>query len=134
MDNTIGSLTSSEIIVVDADDRIDKVVEILDFHKLSCVPVVDIEGECFGVISAPDLVHFQKMNLNPRAQLAWEFCTHNIIEVSSDLSIRETAKLMIKNKIHHIIVSDNKILKGIVSSIDIIESMLTEEGSGEFKF
>jgi CBS domain-containing protein len=124
MDKLIGSLATKKVVVVDLDERINKVIETLDSHNLSCVPVIDSDGKCFGVISSPDLVHFQKMNLNPKAELAWEFCTHNFIEVGSATPIKDVAELMIKNKIHHIIVSDKTLLKGIVSSIDIIEHFL----------
>jgi len=129
MDKAISNLVASEVVVVGLNDRIEIVVETLDSNKLSCVPVVDSEGKCFGVISSPDLVHFQKMNLNPKAELAWEVCTHKIIEVSPNISIKEAAELMIKNKIHHIIISENNSLKGIVSSIDIIENCLLKQNA-----
>jgi CBS domain-containing protein len=69
------------------------------------------------------------MNLNPKAELAWEVCTHKIIEVSPNISIKEAAELMIKNKIHHIIISKNNSLKGIVSLIDITENCLLKQNA-----
>lgn len=129
MDKSISSLAVADLVVVDINDRIDTVVDILDSHKLSCVPVVDSEGKCFGVISSPDIVHFQQMNLNPKAELAWEVCTHKIIEVSPGISVKEAAELMAKNKIHHIVITENNSLKGIVSSIDIIENCLLKQNA-----
>ena len=122
MNETISNLIATELVSVDLDDTIKVVIETLDTHKLSCVPVVDSDGKCFGVISSPDLVHFQKMKINPKAELAWEVCTHNFIELSPKASINEAVELMVKNKIHHIIISENNSLKGILSSLDIIES------------
>lgn len=124
MNKTVGSLISKNLIVVNVDERVENVIETLDKNELCCIPVVDSHGRCFGVISASDLVHFQKMKLNPKAELAWEVCTHNFIEVSPDVTAKEAAVLMVDNKIHHIIVSEGSILKGIISSMDIIEKFL----------
>ena len=96
---------------------------------LSCVPVVNQDGECFGVISAPDLIHFHQARKNPLAEKAWEMCTHQMIEVDTELSIEDAAQLMIDNNIHHLIVSDGQAIKGIVSSLDILRGYLpTESG------
>lgn len=115
------------IITVDLDDTAEHVEEILDSHKLSCVPVIDSEGKCFGVISATDFVHFYIAHKNPKVEHAWEVCTHKIIEVSPDISVIEASELMVKNKIHHLVVTENNAIKGIVSSIDLIRECLLKE-------
>jgi CBS domain-containing protein len=51
MDKAISSIVVANVVTVNINDRIDTVVDVLDSHKLSCVPVVDSEGKCFGVIS-----------------------------------------------------------------------------------
>jgi len=79
-----------------------------------------IKEHVFGVISAPDLVHFHNARKNPIAEHAWEMCTHKIIEVSSDLTVKDAASLMVKNNIHHLVVTEDGSIKGIVSSIDIL--------------
>jgi len=129
MDKPISSLMEKYITTVDINDTVDKVEELLDSHKLSCVPVVDSKGGCFGVISAPDLVHFHAIRKNPRAVRAWEVCTHKIIEVSPDISVKEAAELMVKNKVHHIVITENEIIRGIVSSIDIVEEYLLKQNA-----
>ncbi|MGZ8175620.1 MULTISPECIES: CBS domain-containing protein [Methylobacter] len=53
-------------------------------------------------------------------------CTHKVIEVSPDTSASETAKLMLKHKINHIVITENKIIKGIVSSIDFVGEYLKQ--------
>ncbi len=127
MDRPILSVMQKHVTTVDFNASVDSVEKTLNEYKLSCVPVVDSEGSCFGVISAPDLVHFHMMRKNSRAERAWEVCTHKVIEVSPDTSIKEVAELMIKNKIHHIVVIDNKSIKGIVSSIDLVEEYLVKQ-------
>jgi CBS domain-containing protein len=117
------------IITVDLDTTAEHVEEILDSHKLSCVPVIDPKGKCFGIISATDFVHFHNAHKNPKAEKAWEVCTHKTIEVSPDISIEEASELMVKYKIHHLMVTDNNVMKGIVSSIDIIRACLLNKSA-----
>jgi len=124
MRKQITSLIGENVITVKLNDSVETVEKVLDSNQLSCVPVINTQGECFGVISAPDLVHFHNARKNPIAERAWEMCTHKIIEVSSDISVREAAELMVKNNIHHLVVVEDGSIKGIVSSIDILRGYI----------
>lgn len=108
------------IITVNLNDTARHVAEVLDSHKLSCLPVIDSKGKCFGVISTTDFIHFYNENKNPNAEHAWEICTHKIIEVNPNISIIEASKLMVENKVHHLVVTENNVIKGIISSIDLL--------------
>lgn len=122
MDKPISALMEKNIILVDMNDTIDQVSALLDAHKLSCVPVVDANGNCFGVISLPDLLHFQRLHKNAKNVRAWEVCSHKVIEAEPDVSVNEVARLMLHNKIHHLVIIENKLIIGIVSSLDLIDS------------
>jgi len=124
MRKQITSLIGENVITVKLNDSVETVEKVLDSNQLSCVPVINTQGECFGVISAPDLVHFHNARKNPIAERAWEMCTHKIIEVSSDISVKEAAELMVKNNIHHLVVVEDGSIKGIVSSIDILRGYI----------
>lgn len=120
MRKPVTSLIGESVITVGLNDTVETVEKVLDSNQLSCVPVINDQGECFGVISAPDLVHFHNARKNPIAERAWEMCTHKTIEVSPDISVKDAAALMVKNNIHHLVVIEDGSIKGIVSSIDII--------------
>ena len=130
MKKHITSLIEEDVITVALNDTVDTVERVLDSHHLSCVPVINDRGECFGVISAPDLVHFHNARKNPSAERAWEMCTHKTIEVSPGISVKQAAELMVKNNIHHLVVVEDGSIKGIVSSIDILRgAVLSETGT-----
>lgn len=126
MDKPISLLMNKHITTVDINDTIDQVEKIMDSHKSTCALVIGSDQSCFGVISYPDIVHFHERGKNPKTERAWELCTHMVIEVSPDTSARETAKLMLKHKINHIVITENKIIKGIVSSIDFVGEYLKQ--------
>lgn len=126
MDKPISLIMNKHTTTVDISDTIDKVQQIMKAHKYSCVPVIDPNHSCFGVICYLDILRFHELGRNPKAERAWELCTHRVIEVSPDTSVRETAELMIKNKIHHIVITENELITGIVSSIDFVREYLKQ--------
>lgn len=126
MDRPISSMPISRIMrksvwTVDSEESIERVEDLLITHHLSSVPVVDSQGALFGIISAPDLVIFHAARKNAKAARAWEICTHKPIVVGPATPIGEVASLMVKNRIHHVVVSENKRIAGIVSSLDFVE-------------
>jgi len=122
MDKPVSTIMEKQMVTVDLNDTVGKVEELMYSNRLSCIPVIDSERICFGVISATDVSHFFALRENPKTVRAWEVCTHKIIEVSPDISIREAAELMIQNKIHHLVISEQDTIIGIASSNDIIEA------------
>ncbi len=126
MDKPISLLMDKHITTVDFNDTIFKVEELMNSRKLSFVVVIDSNKNCFGVISYPDIVRFHVQGKNSKNERAWELCTHKVIEVSSDTSTRETAKLMIKKKIHHVVITENNLITGIVSSNDFVTEYLKQ--------
>lgn len=127
MNNSIITIMEKNIVIADLEDTAESIIEILDSHKLSCVPIVDSSGNCFGVISATDFIHFYHEHINPKAVRAWEICTHKIIEVSPDISMVEASELMIRNKIHHLVVIEAGKIIGIISSIDLLREYMANK-------
>jgi signal-transduction protein with cAMP-binding, CBS, and nucleotidyltransferase domain len=121
MDKPISYMMTKNVWTADTEDTVEKVDELLNAHRLSSLPVVDSKGVIFGIISAPDLVHFHSARRNPKAVRAWEICTYKPIEVDPTTPVGEVAGLMVKNKIHHVVVTENGSIKGVVSSLDFVE-------------
>ncbi len=105
------------------DDSIALVQELLSSQNISFVPVVDSCGKCFGVISAKDLLHFHHEKRNAIAEHAWEICTHKIIEVHPLASLEQLVELVLENAVHHLIVTEKGVIKGVISSVDVIRAM-----------
>lgn len=118
----LSDIMREHVTLVNVDDTVEDVECILGAHKYSCVPVVDPEDHCFGIITSNDILKFHMMNRNAKKVRAWEICSHLLIEVSPTLSMKDASMLMIKNKIHHLVISQDNAIKGIVSSIDLLEA------------
>jgi signal-transduction protein with cAMP-binding, CBS, and nucleotidyltransferase domain len=84
-------------------------------------------GKGSDCADAQPVVRASSLNRKSKAERAWEVFTHKVIEVSPALSIKEATELMIENHIHHLVVTENKSIKGIVSSIDLLKSCFSKQ-------
>ena len=121
INNPISEIMSDQVVVIGADCNIAEAQEILNSSGLRTAPVVDVNGKCFGVIGAADILHTYEAKENFKDTRAWEICTHNILSVEPSSPVSEAINLMIKNGVHHIIVIEKSKIKGIISVLDIIK-------------
>ncbi len=126
MENPISVLMTREIWTVGSEDTIDKVEHLFALHNLSVAPVVDEVGSLFGVISSYDLLSFTAARRNPRATRAWELCTYKPVAVGPDTPISHVARIMLTNKMHHVLIVDDGQLKGIVSTLDFVKQCVPD--------
>lgn len=111
---------------VSMDDSIEQVDVLMKARRISSAPVYDRDGAILGIITATDLVNFQTMGRDPKAVHAWEICTYRPIEVTPDTPLIDVAGLMLAHRIHHVVVMENEVLKGIVSSLDFVRLFMRQ--------
>lgn len=128
MDKPISFMMAKTVWTVDTEDTIESVDSLLSSRNLSAVPIVDKKGDVFGILSSLDLLHFHATKKNPKAVRAWELCTYKPIAVSPETPVSKVAELMIKNKIHHILITEKGSLRGIVSALDFVEQYVLKGG------
>lgn len=126
MHRLISDMMTKSVWIANTEDTVEKVEAVLNAHRLSSVPVVDSDGLIFGIISAPDLVLFHSERKNSKAIRAWEICTHKPIEVGPSTPIGDVAILMVKNRVHHVVVTENRKVQGFVSSLDFVEQYVLQ--------
>lgn len=129
MNQPISRVMAKTVWTAGMEDTAETVEELLNRRSLSAVPVVDENGQVFGIVSAADILHLRAAKKNPRAVRAWELCTYKPITVNPETSIGEVARLMIKHKIHHVPVVDSGKLCGFVSALDFVEQYVLKGGT-----
>jgi CBS domain-containing protein len=124
MNGPISHIMAKTVWTVAREDTAEKVEELLNHHLLSAVPVVEENGGVFGIISAADLLHLHAAKKHLKSVRAWELCSYKPVAVRPDTPIIEVAKLMVEKKIHHVLVTENGKLLGIVSALDFVEQIV----------
>jgi CBS domain-containing protein len=127
-DQPISTIMTKNVVVVDYQDTIEKVEAVLNSRGHHCVPVGDKAGSIFGVISLKDIEAFHRAKKNPKTIRAWEICTYKPVQLEPEDSVINAAKLMAEKNINHIVVTKNKTIQGILSSLDIVKQVVSQNG------
>ncbi|HEU4372834.1 MAG TPA: CBS domain-containing protein [Telluria sp.] len=127
MSKPISSMMAEQAISVDMDATMEQVEEALRASDLSAVPVIDSANRSvLGLISARDLVRFHGDKKNAAAVRAWEICTYKPVEASPDTPVSEVAALMVARGVHHVVITENNEIRGIVSALDFVKQFISE--------
>lgn len=129
MNNSVVEVMHASVVTVGMQDTVQRVEEVLNERNLSSVPVIDpARQDCFGIISLKDISHFHATKKNPKAVLAWEICTYRPLTATPETPVGEVGRMMTEHHIHHVVIVEDGLLKGIVSSLDIIGACLESCG------
>lgn len=128
MNTPISSLMNSPVRSVGMDDTVQAVEALMSQHDLSWVPVIEQSGAPVGVIALSDLVQFHTRDGDPAVVSAWQICHYKPISVNADTSVAEVARLMVAHKIHHVVVTKNDTMVGVVSALDFVRRFVVEAG------
>jgi CBS domain-containing protein len=125
---SVGDLMTPDPIVASVDMPLAEAAEIMDFYRVSGLPVVDWNGCLVGVISQTDLLHVRTTNA---LWHAWpglsvrHLMTRPAVIVTSNTGVDEAAELMERLRIHRLVVTDtdDETPIGVLSVTDLIRSM-----------
>ncbi|GHF79709.1 CBS domain-containing protein [Thalassotalea marina] len=120
MNQPISDIMQKNVIVAHIEDTIQEIEQFLAQNHLSFLPIIDDQGKCFGVISDYDLLKFHKDMGNSQVEHAWEICSHAIIEVTANTPIFSAAELLVSKKIHHLVITEQDKVEGVVSATDLL--------------
>jgi len=144
---TAADLMSRDVVSIPQDMSLRAAAHLLSQAHITGAPVVNAEGQCVGVLSATDFLHWveepDQAYLSARAVTAetcceWQYIdleavpaddvrthmTSDPVTVAPETSIYAMAELMVEAHIHRVIVTDkgNRPI-GMVSSTDILAAV-----------
>ena len=95
-------------------------------NHILAVPVVRPEGEAVGIVTATDLID----DLKDRAPVSL-IMTERVYKVPAYNDVAVAARVMLKHRIHHAVVTHVQKVVGIISSFDLLR--LVEDRRFEMK-
>lgn len=110
---TAQNVMSTTVVTVGPDEPVQAIASLLDFHRISGVPVVNASRAVVGVVSQADV-------MGRTGQTAADIMTQPAVTVGDDMSIDEIAALMIRSRINRVPVVRADRLVGLVSRGDIV--------------
>lgn len=144
----VGDLMTRDVVAIAGNAGLDELTTLLLEHKISGVPVVDPEsGTLLGVVSQSDLVHYrsQATTTAPESsgfhQSLWfdmllsepvpeqpsevkvcDIMTPYIYFATPDASLKAVLEIMLENRIHRVVITEQERLVGVISSLDLLRS------------
>ena len=125
---TVGELMTGDPIVASIDMPLADAAELMDFYRVSGLPVVDWNGFLVGVVSQTDLLHARTTEA---LWHAWpgltvrHLMTRPAVTVRSSATVEEAAETMERLRIHRLVVVDpnGETAIGVLSVSDLVRSM-----------
>jgi CBS domain-containing protein len=125
---TVGELMTSDPVVTNVDTPLADAAAMMDFYRISGLPVVDWEGCLVGVVSQTDMLHARTTE---PLWSAWpglavrHLMTRPAVTVTPDVSVEEAARIMDERRIHRLVVTtaDGETPIGVLSVSDLVRAM-----------
>lgn len=132
LNKPISDVMTREVVSVDPSQKLIDVKHIFEkrnFHHH--IPVTE-KGKLVGMISLVDYLYsIKNATLDDDEKLYSELSVKDImrdnpVSKRSSVSIKEVAEELAKGEVHAVVIADEGVLKGIVSTADIIRFFLRQ--------
>ncbi|NIP31990.1 MAG: CBS domain-containing protein [Candidatus Dadabacteria bacterium] len=95
---------------------VEHVKKMMKKNKVHAIPVLDGENELRGIVSSMDMTEDLK-NKTPISKVM----TEKVYTIPMYNDIHHVARLMRNHKVHHVVVTHEKKIVGILSSFDLLK-------------
>jgi acetoin utilization protein AcuB len=143
---TVKDIMTEQVVCLEEQDNIDKVMKVMQKGKFRHVPVVDKQKKLVGIISDRDvlrLLPFRKIQRRPQSEVfraelfdvepnepvthqqVYSIMNRNVIHVQPDCGFHDVVKMLHEMKISCVPVTDeDKKILGIATVTDVMRGLL----------
>jgi len=129
---------STPVITIDAKETIQTAINLLLDNHISLLPVIE-DGKLVGIVTDRDLkrvspsdaclLDFQNIMYHVSRLEVGSVMTKNPITVTPDLTVEETAEILLHNKISGVPVVDaNGAIQGVITKEDLFSALISVTG------
>ena len=116
MNVKVHELMSASVVTAQPHQSVEHVRDMLEKNHIGLAPVVDSDDHPVGVISVTDLAH----DLKPGTPIK-TIMTDKIYTVPQYDDVSIAARVMRNHQIHHVIVTDEQKVVGVLSAFDMLK-------------
>jgi CBS domain-containing protein len=119
----------SDIITINPETRVLDIHRMFVEEEIHGAPVVDDDGVVCGVVSSLDLLRIVRDELEPDAGedglTAKDAMSRELVSVPSTATVAEIANVMRSQRIHRVLVIDDKELVGVITTFDLLQVLIS---------
>lgn len=116
MNIKVKDLMITNVVTTVPHKSIKHVKDIMKTKKIHSIPVIDTEGEPVGIVTAKDLIKEVKEETPIN-----HIMTKKIHSIPEYADVYIAARMMRNKKIHHLLVTNENKLVGIISTFDLLK-------------
>ena len=127
-DEPVVSYMTRDPEVAHVDTPVEEIARTMQSRGISGLPILDAKGNLVGVVTRTDLIKVGLLQAGRRPKSnvmalphrrASDVMTHGAAEVTSAVSLRHAARIMVDNQIHRVFVSEGSKLAGVICAVDL---------------
>lgn len=115
MNVKVADLMSTGVVAARRHHTVERAREMMRRYGIHALPVVDPDGSAAGIVSSKDLA----ASLADNAPIA-DVMTREVYTIPQYNDVHHAARLMRNHKIHHVLVTHEKRVVGVLSSFDLL--------------
>ncbi len=116
MNIKVGDLMVPDVVTVQRHHTVGHARDLMQRNSIHALPVVDSDGTVAGVVSSQDLAAALKQD-TPISNVM----TSDVYTIPEYNDVHHAARLMRNHKIHHVVVTEEKKVVGVLSSFDLLK-------------
>ncbi len=115
MNTKVADLMVESVITTHQHQTIGHIKQIMKKNKVSSLPIVNADGEVDGIITFRDLTN----DISDETQVR-HIMTKEVLTIPKYSGVHIAARVMRNHHIHHLIVTHEKKIVGVLSSFDLL--------------
>lgn len=115
MNVKISDLMTTQVMTTTRHRTLGHVRKQMDTHGVHALPVIDTDGEPLGMITSSDL-----LDGRGDGSRVGTIMSHDVVTVPAYSEPRLAARIMRNKRIHHLVVTHEKKIVGILSTFDLL--------------
>ena len=116
MNVKIHDLMAKRVVTAEPHHTVDHVRRLMGRNRVHAVPVVDTDGRAIGIVTTADLLSAPKDGARVSKVM-----TDQVQAIPEYDDIHAAARVMRKRRIHHVVVTKEKKIVGMISSFDLLK-------------
>ena len=115
MNTKIADLMTDKVMSATPHQTVGHIRDVMQTHAVHCMPVVGPEDEPVGIVTSTDILNAEKDGTRIS-----QIMTTKVYTVPQYGDVSLAARIMRNHKIHHVLVTHEGHLVGLVSSFDLL--------------
>ena len=116
MNIKISDLMAKRVITAAPHHKVGRLRSIMERNRIHAVPIIGTNNDPVGIVTSADLARRVK-DESPVSRIM----TKDVVIVPAYNDASVAARIMRKRKIHHVVVTHEKQVVGIISSFDLLK-------------